>query len=138
MKTIKVLGLLIMVGIFIACAKIPITGRRAVKLLPESQMIGMSITAYDDFLNQALVVPDSDPRAQMVKRLGNNIQAACESYLASKGQMKWIEGFVWEFNLVDDPTVNAWCMPGGKVVVYTGILDVAQDEAGLAVVMGHE
>jgi predicted Zn-dependent protease len=138
MKTIKVLGLLMMVGIFIACAKIPITGRRAVKLLPESQMIGMSITAYDDFLNQALVVPDSDPRAQMVKRLGSNIQAACESYLASKGQMKWIEGFVWEFNLVDDPTVNAWCMPGGKVVVYTGILDVAQDEAGLAVVMGHE
>ncbi len=138
MKTTKVLALLLLVASMIACAKIPISGRRAVKLLPESQMIGMSITQYDAFMNQSQVVPDSDPRAQMVKRLGNNIQKACEKYLAENGQSKWIEGFVWEYNLVDDPTVNAWCMPGGKVVVYTGILDVAQDEAGLAVVMGHE
>jgi predicted Zn-dependent protease len=138
MKTTKVLAVLLLVASIVACAKIPISGRRAVKLLPESQMIGMSITQYDDFMNQSQVVADSDPRTQMVKRLGSNIQKACEKYLAENGQSKWIEGFVWEYNLVDDPTVNAWCMPGGKVVVYTGILDVAQDEAGLAVVMGHE
>lgn len=98
----------------------------------------MSVTAYDDFLSQAQVVPDSDPRTQMIKRLGANIQQSVEQYLAQTGNSKRIEGFVWDFNLVDDPTVNAWCMPGGKVVFYTGILDVAQGEAGTAVVMGHE
>ena len=107
-------------------------------LLAESQMIGMSVAAYDDFLSQSQVVPDSDPRTQMIKRLGANIQQSVMQYLAQTGNSKRIEGFLWDFNLVDDPAVNAWCMPGGKVVFYTGILDVAQGEAGTAVVMGHE
>lgn len=106
--------------------------------MPESQLIGMSVTAYDDFLTKTSLVLDSDPRTQMVKRLGENIKNATEKYLSETGNSKRVEGFVWDFNLVDDPTVNAWAMPGGKVVIYTGILDVAQDEKGLAVVMGHE
>ncbi len=76
--------------------------------------------------------------AEMIHNVGMKIAAAVEEYLAEHGQSKRAEGFEWEFNLVDDPTVNAWCMPGGKVVFYTGILPVCQDEKGLAVVMGHE
>jgi len=74
----------------------------------------------------------------MVKRVGRNIEGAVVQYLYDNNYAELLEGFDWEFNLVDDPQVNAWCMPGGKVVVYTGILPVTQDEAGLAVVMGHE
>ncbi len=122
----------------IACSKVPITGRRQVNLLPESDMISMSLTAYSDFLGQSTVVPESNDDAAMVKRLGANIKVAVEQFLAKEGQSKRVEGFAWEFNLVEDPTVNAWCMPGGKVVIYTGILEVAQSEKGLAAVMGHE
>ena len=124
--------------IIVACAKVPISGRKQVNLVPESQMIGMAVPAYEEFLTASNVVPESDPRTAMVKRIAANIQASVEQYLAETGTSKRVEGFVWEFNLVDDPTINAWCMPGGKVVVYTGILDVAEDEEGLAVVMGHE
>ena len=138
MKCPKTIVFLTIAIFLYACAKVPISGRRQLKLLPESQMIGMSVSAYDDFLSQAKLVPDSDPRTQMVKRLGEKIKVATEKYLSETGNSKRVEGFVWDFNLVDDPTVNAWAMPGGKVVIYTGILDVAQDEKGLAVVMGHE
>ncbi len=81
---------------------------------------------------------NNDDRAAMVKRVGDRIAKATEAYLKQKGNSKRIEGYKWEFNLVNDNTVNAWCMPGGKVVVYTGILQYTQDEDGLAVVMGHE
>jgi predicted Zn-dependent protease len=74
----------------------------------------------------------------MVKRVGQNIQAAVVTYLNKHKMGKRIAGYKWEFNLVNDKTVNAWCMPGGKVVVYSGLLDVTQNEAALAVVMGHE
>jgi predicted Zn-dependent protease len=74
----------------------------------------------------------------MVRTIGNNIKTATEKYLVDHGQSQRVEGFQWEFNVVNDPSVNAWCMPGGKVVVYTGILPVTQDETSLAVVMGHE
>jgi predicted Zn-dependent protease len=125
-------------ALVVACTKVPITGRKQMNLLPESEMIGMSLQAYSEFLASASVVPDSDSRTQMVKRLGSRIKSSVEQFLRDNGQEKRIEGFQWEFNLVNDPSINAWCMPGGKVVVYTGILPVTQDEASLAVVMGHE
>lgn len=136
--TKKFLILLAIAAFVVACSKVPITNRKQMNLLPESDMIAMSLTAYGEFLSQNNVVPASDPQTQMVQRCGKKIQKAVEQFLAEEGQTKRIEGFVWEYNLVNDPTVNAWCMPGGKVVIYTGILDVAQDEEGLAVVMGHE
>ena len=101
-------------------------------------MIGMSVTAYSDFLNQNPEVPTSDPRAAMVARVGDKIAKRVEEYLADNKQSKRVEGFEWQFKLVDQDVVNAWCMPGGKVVFYTGILPITKDEAGLAVVMGHE
>jgi len=106
-------------------------------MLPESQLMSMSLTQYKSFLNENKTIANSDD-AQMVKRVGNKIAAAAESYLKRHGQGKRVKDFNWEFNLVEDNTVNAWCMPGGKVVFYTGILPITKDEAGLAVVMGHE
>lgn len=138
MKVYRVLTILAIVAFVVGCSKIPISGRRQVNLVPESQMIGMSQQAYTDFLSASAMVESTDRDAEMVHNVGMKIAAAVEEYLAKHGQSKRVEGFEWEFNLVDDPTVNAWCMPGGKVVFYTGILPVCQDEKGLAVVMGHE
>lgn len=124
--------------LFLSCAKVPVTGRRQVNLLPESSMMKMSLTNYSQFLKDNNVVSGSDKRTQMVKSVGAKIKTAVTSYMKTEGLSKRIEGYSWEFNLVEDNTVNAWCMPGGKVVVYTGLMPVAEDEAGLAVVMGHE
>lgn len=124
--------------IVLACQKNAITGRRSLNLVPESEMIGMSLTEYDKFLTEHKPLPASDSRVAMVRRIGSRIQASVEKYYAEKGLSDQLAGFKWEFNVVDENTINAWCMPGGKVVVYTGILPVTQDEASLAIVMGHE
>ncbi len=122
----------------ISCAKVPISGRRQLELLPESMMLSMSLTNYREFLSQNRTVPESDPNTQMVKRVGQRIQNAVTKYMKDEGLEKKIKGYKWEFNLVQENIVNAWCMPGGKVVVYTGLLPTSQTEEGLAVVMGHE
>jgi predicted Zn-dependent protease len=137
-KITTTMAILLGIAYIVSCTRVPITGRRQMNLVPESEMISMSLTAYSDFLSQNYVLPASDNRTQMVQRIGNNIKTACEQFLRESGEEKRVAGFQWAFNVVDDPTVNAWCMPGGKVVVYTGILPVTQDENSLAVVMGHE
>ncbi len=124
--------------VFISCAKVPITGRKQIKMLPESTLIEMGLTSYRDFISKNPPVPANDRNTIMVKNAGNKITQAVSQFLKSSGQTKRIEGFKWEYNLVDSKVVNAWCMPGGKVVVYSGILPLTQDETGLAVVMGHE
>lgn len=130
---------LLFVGLFIfSCTKVPITGRKQLKLFPESQMIAMSLTHYSEYLSANPPESNADANTQMVKRLGANISSAVETYLKDNGHGKRLEGFQWEFNYVDDPTVNAWAMPGGKVMFYQGIIDVAGSEDALAVVMGHE
>lgn len=118
--------------------KVPITGRKQVSLIPEYELVGMSLTEYQKFLGEHKPLSLSDSRAQMVKNVGVKIQNAVTKFMNDKGLSKRIEGYQWEFNTVDEAVVNAWCMPGGKVVVYTGLLPVTQDEASLAVVMGHE
>ena len=121
----------------VTCTKVPVTGRKQLSLLPESQLTSLSLTSYKAFLDTSRVVK-SGQDAAMIKRVGNNISKAVTQYLNKNGLASRAKEFNWEFNLVEDKTVNAWCMPGGKVAIYTGILPVAQDEAGLAVVMGHE
>jgi len=120
------------------CNKNAITGRRSLNFIPNSEMNAMSFSEYDKFLSQNKPLPDNNPNVILVRNVGGKIQKAVEKYYADKGLSKQLDGFAWAFNVVDDPTVNAWCMPGGKVVVYTGILPVTQDEKSLAVVMGHE
>jgi predicted Zn-dependent protease len=132
--------LLIVVFIFLllsACSTVPVTGRSHLNLIPGSSMMSMSAQQYDTFLKENKLSQDQQQIA-MVKRVGTRIQAAVERYFASSGLQDYLKNYNWEFNLVEDKQVNAWCMPGGKVVVYTGILPVAVDDAGLAVVLGHE
>jgi predicted Zn-dependent protease len=100
-------------------------------------MLSMSLQQYDQFLKEHKVSSNKEQTA-MVKRVGARVQGAVERYFASSGLQGQLANYQWEFNLVEDKQVNAWCMPGGKVVVYTGLLPVAKDDAGLAVVMGHE
>lgn len=140
MKTRVILWVILLLGggiLFQDCSTVEITGRKQLNLIPESEMIGMSLTQYDDFLKAHTLSTDRQATA-MVKRVGKHIAAAVEEYFREKGMSDRLKNYKWEFNLVESPEVNAWCMPGGKVVVYTGLLPVAQDEAGLAVVMGHE
>jgi len=120
-----------------ACSTVPITGRSQLNLIPGSSMMSMSLQQYDQFLKEHKVSSNQEQTAA-VKRVGANVQQAVERYFASSGLSQHLSDYKWEFNLVEDKQVNAWCMPGGKVVVYTGILPVAQGDAGLAVVMGHE
>jgi predicted Zn-dependent protease len=124
--------------ITLSCHKNAVTGKRSLNLMPESQMIGMSLSEYDKFLAEHPPLPLTDERAKLVRNCGIRIQKAVEKYHADKKASADLNGFDWTFNTVDDNTVNAWCMPGGKVVVYTGLLPVTIDEQSLAVVMGHE
>ena len=113
--------------VFNACDTVPISGRKQLRLISETDMIGMSLQAYDDFLDTSQVLPDTHKDVIVVRRIGNRIKDAVVKYLTDSSEVKRIDGFEWEVNLVNDPTVNAWCMPGGKVVVYTGILPVTKD-----------
>lgn len=125
--------------ILVACSTNSITGRKQLALFPESSLQSEAVSQYQTFLNQNKVVSSTTNRdAEMVKRVGTRIAAAITSYYSQKGLSSELDGYKWEFNLVEDPQVNAWCMPGGKVVVYTGLLNVTQNEAALAVVLGHE
>ena len=133
MRNFLVLLLLIVFG----CSKVPISGRRQVSLIPEKELITMSQSQYATFLSTVNVIENTD-QARLVERVGLNISKAVNMYMENHGKLNRIKGFDWEFKLVNDQTVNAWCMPGGKICVYTGILDITQDETGLAVVMGHE
>jgi predicted Zn-dependent protease len=121
-----------------SCTKVPITGRRQMKLLPETKLISLANTEYNKFLAANTVLGGTDTSVILVKKVGNKIAAEIQKYLVAQKQAKRLNGYKWEFNVVKSNTVNAWCMPGGKVVVYTGLLPVTQNESGLAVVMGHE
>lgn len=133
----KITSRLLLVTLLVSCTKVPITGRRQINMLPESQLMSLSLTQYQSFLKENKIVSGSG-NAGMVKSVGQKIVVAATTYLKKHQQTKRVKNFKWEFNLVDDPTVNAWCMPGGKVVFYTGILPITKDETGMAVVMGHE
>lgn len=136
----RILGSITLIVFLIAgCAKNQVTGRKQLILLPESELQAMAGQQYRQFLSENKVVAANvNKDAEMVRRVGTRIAYAITKYYESQGKAGVVDGYNWEFNLVNDPNVNAWCMPGGKVVVYTGLLTVTQNEAALAVVMGHE
>ena len=127
----------VLVFVFASCVRVPITGRRQLSLVNESEVMAMSLTQYDEFL-KSTKTSGNRTDAERIRIVGNNIAAAVGRYFASKGLSNRLEGYRWEFNLVEDNRVNAWCMPGGKVVVYTGILPLIKNDAQLATVMSHE
>ena len=122
----------------VACAEVPITHRRSLHLVPESELLTMSLQQYSEVLKKSKLSTDQQ-KVQMVRKVGFKIAKAAEAFLAEAGQSANIKNYQWDFNLIeDDKTVNAWVMPGGKAAVYTGILPYTQNETGLAVVLGHE
>jgi len=137
MKKTSVSFLLLVAFFIVACSTVPITGRRQLSLVSKGEMQSMSYQQYGQFL-KTNKVSTNKAGTDMVKRVGTRIQRAVETYFASQGMTSQLDGYQWEYNLVEDTTVNAWCMPGGKVVVYTGLLPVTKNETGLAVVLGHE
>jgi len=135
----KIISLLLFAAVLqSSCQKIPITGRKQLNLVPNALIQSMAFTEYDSILTVNHVLPASNPKTEMVINVGTRIQHAVEDYMNTNGMGKQIRDFKWEYNLIDENIVNAWCMPGGKVVVYTGLLGVTQNEAALAVVLGHE
>jgi len=132
-------ALFIFTSFTIACSKNAVTGRKGLKLLPESELQSMAAGQYSDFLSKNKIISTTNNRdAEMVRRVGQRITKAVENYYASINKNGDLSGYKWEYNLVDDKAVNAWCMPGGKIVVYTGLLPISQNEAALAIIMGHE
>jgi predicted Zn-dependent protease len=135
----KILTFFVLSIFLIACSKNPLSGKKQLKLLPEAELQNMATTEYKQFLSTTKVVGNTNNRdAEMVKRVGQRIVGAVEAYYKEIGKSADLAGYKWEVNLVEDKAVNAWCMPGGKIVVYTGILPITQNEAALAAVMGHE
>ncbi|MEO5572759.1 MAG: M48 family metallopeptidase [Bacteroidia bacterium] len=124
--------------LFLSCSKVPITNRKQMNLLPESQMIAMSLTQYHEFLTKNPPEPASDPDQQLVQKVGQKISSAVMQFAKQNKMTDRVAGYKWEFHAVNNKEANAWCMPGGKIVVYTGLLPITQDEASLAFVMGHE
>ncbi len=121
-----------------ACATVPLTGRKQLSLVSNAEIIPAVNQQYAEVIQQGPLSKNQE-QVQLVKRVGLKIQKAVEEYMTSQGLASEIKDFQWEFNLIDDPnTVNAWCMPGGKVAFYTGIMPICKDENGVAVVMGHE
>ena len=138
MKLLKIFVPIIILALTVYyCSTVPITGRSQLSLVSASEMNAMSFQQYDQFLKESKLSTNKSD-VDMVKRVGVNIQKAVETYFAQNNLSEELKGYSWEFNVVESEEVNAWCMPGGKVVVYTGILPITKDETGLAVVMGHE
>lgn len=124
---------------FIACSTNPVTGRRQFKLVPEQELQAMANQQYRQFLSTNRVVsPSGDRDAEMVRRVGRRLANSITEYYRSRNMTDVLRGYDWEFNLVNDNDANAWAMPGGKIVVYTGLLRITQNEAALANVLGHE
>lgn len=120
-----------------ACSTVPLTGRKQLNLVPESEMISMSFSSYADFLKTNTVSKDQSV-SDMVSTVGKDIAEAVTKYFSENKLSDRLQGYQWEFKLVQNETPNAWCMPGGKVVVYSGILPYTRDKNGLAVVLSHE
>ena len=121
-----------------ACQRNLITGRNQLSIVPESDAQSLASSQYKSFLESSKVVAAGNKDAEMVKRVGIRIINGITKYYREKGLTNELDGYNWDVNLVENKEVNAWCMPGGKIVVYTGLLPVTQTEGSLAVVMGHE
>ena len=140
MKTIKTLLLAALTLSVVGCGTsntVPITGRKTNLLVDDAQILSLSTQQYQDYMKSAKLSSNQNNTA-LVKRVGQRLSSAVESFLLNNGYANEVQNFQWEFNLVADNQVNAFCMPGGKIVVYEGMLPVTQDEASLAIVLGHE
>ena len=123
--------------LYFSCATNPFTGKKTMAFVSNDNLFPASFQQYNSFLSENKVITGTKD-ADMIKRVGERIAVAAERWLNANGYQGYLKDYKWEYNLVDDKTVNAWCMPGGKIVFYTGILPIAQNETGVAIIMGHE
>ena len=133
----KISTLLTILFLLTSCGSVPLTGRRQLLLVSDTELVSASLTQYNEFIKTATLSTDRTKTA-MVERIGKNIATATETYLKQNGQESELANFSWEFKLVKDEQVNAFCMPGGKIVVYEGLLPLVASDDELAVVIGHE
>jgi predicted Zn-dependent protease len=133
-KNVVAVGIL---ALFLSCTTNPFTNKKTLALVPNSQLFPTAFAQYDQFLTANNVITGTADAA-MIQRVGQRIEVAAERWLNANDHQGYLDDYKWEYNLVNDKTVNAWCMPGGKIVFYTGILPIAQNETGVAAIMGHE
>lgn len=133
----KLVAIVAVFALIWACKTVPITGRKQFNIVPDSQILPMSFAQYEGFLKENKLSADA-VKTKEVKDVGSRISKAVDRYMRANGMTSEADSYKWEFNLVQDETVNAWCMPGGKVVFYTGILPICANSDGIASVMGHE
>jgi len=140
MKNLKVILISVVATLMVGCgttSTVPITGRQQTLMVSDGEVLSLATQQYQEFMKSAKVSTNSTNTA-MVKRVGQNLATAVTNYLKNNGLASEVNNFAWEFNLVQDNQANAWCMPGGKIVVYEGLLPITQDEASLSIVLGHE
>jgi len=133
----NLMGLLLFIVIVSACKPNPFTGKKMLNAYGNDTLFPMAFQQYDQFLGDNKVIKGTK-NAEMITRVGERIAVAAERWLNANGYEGYLKDYKWEYNLVDDKTVNAWCMPGGKIVFYTGILPIAENETAIAAIMGHE
>ncbi|HET8754275.1 MAG TPA: M48 family metallopeptidase [Salinimicrobium sp.] len=133
----KIVIILSFFFLVVSCKTNPFTGEKNLNFVSNSQIFPMAFQQYNQVLAEADVVTGT-PEARMIKEVGNKIATAAKRYLDANGYQGYLEGYQWEYSLIDDESVNAWAMPGGKIAFYTGILPIAKDETGVAAIMAHE
>lgn len=131
------IGTAVVLGVLASCATNPFTGQKTLALVPDSEILPSAFAQYSTFLSENKVVTGTS-NSKLVESVGTKIKNAAERYLNAKGYQGYLKDYRWEYKLVESKEVNAWCMPGGKIVVYSGILPITKNEAGLATVLGHE
>ncbi|MDG2343506.1 MAG: M48 family metallopeptidase [Flavobacteriales bacterium] len=124
--------------LFSSCSKVPISNRKQMHLLNEHDLIQMANLQYEEFMTNAEVLPSNHVQSKKIQKIGEKVQHAAESFLKKNGHSHRVDGFAWEFKTVESEVLNAWCMPGGKVCFYTGLIELADNDDQIAAVMGHE
>ena len=138
LKNMKKFLFCLMTLIFISsCAKVPLTGRKQILLFSDKEILALSLQNYNEYLKETPLSKDI-ANSNKIKTIGKNISAAVETYLKQNGLTAEVKNYAWDFQLVEEKSINAFCLPGGKVVFYEGILPITKNDNGIAVVMGHE
>lgn len=137
MKTKHIIIASVVTLLFLSCATNPFTGKQTMALVSNDQLFPAAFQQYNQVLSESKVIKGT-AQSEMITRVGQRIAIAAERYLNANGYEGYLKDYKWEYNLIESETVNAWCMPGGKIAFYTGILPVAENETGIAAIMGHE
>ncbi|MCF7916736.1 MAG: M48 family metallopeptidase [Candidatus Omnitrophica bacterium] len=136
-RNLFIITILVVSLFLVSCATVPLTGRRQIAFIPANTALSMSYQQYNQFIKENTLSDNLD-QVERVKRVGEKIKKAVEKYMRENGLASRLKNYRWEFNLIKKDQANAWAMPGGKVVVYTGMLPIAKDDNGLAVIIAHE